>query len=211
MANLLLYAGEDTLVSSILGLGFFGDNGFSSPVGINSYQGRTFVTNASGTSESFECNNNKYLAPSSVIHGQTGIGILLTELPNELATVNIRFTHGSPIYVQFGKIYIFDGTFTDGQPNKTTPPSEMTFQGAEIVHPSNVQTDIGNGDSTWSNISTFGSNWLVLTDSPGSLGSRNGGPVPILSTRHDWYIAMSCSPTQLGSKQFGVSVELEYL
>lgn len=211
MAVLRLYAGEDTVVPTGYGLGFFGDDGFSAPVQVGVYQGRTFVTNASGTSENFECNNNKYLSPTTVINGQDGSGILLTELPNELATINIRFTHSSSIYTQLGKVYIFDGTYTGIQPNKTTPPTGLTFYGAEIVHPSNIQTDIGNGDASWIDLTVPGANWLVLTDSPGELGVRNGGPVSILDDRHDWYIALSCTPTELGNKQFGIVVEHEYL
>lgn len=211
MATLNLYAGENTLVPANLGLGFFGNDGFGAPVIVGEYQGRTFIANASGTSENFECNNNKYLAPSSVLHGQAGSGILLTELPNELATINIRFTHGNPIYTQFGKMYIYDGTSDGIVPNKTTPPTGMDFYGAEIIHPTNIQTNVGNGDGTWNEITTSGSNWLTLTNSPGTLGVRDGGPSYILDDRHDWYVALSCSPTQLGSKQFGVLVELEYL
>ncbi len=210
MAILELYAGEDTVVPPDYGLGFFGDDGFSAPVTIGSYQGRTFVSNASGTLENFECNNNKYIAPSSLVHGQTGSGILLTELPNELATINIRFTHGANIYVQLPKMYIYDGT-SNGNVNKVTPPTGMAFYGAEIIHPGNIQTDVGNGDTAWIDLSTSGSNWLSLTASPGRLGVRDGGPVPILSNRHDWYIALSCSPTQLGNKLFGIFIELEYL
>lgn len=211
MADLKLYAGEDTVIPVGFGLGFFGNDGFSTPVTVGEYQGRTFITNASGTSENFECNNNKYLAPSYVLHGQAGSGILLTELPNELATINIRFTHVSQIYTQLCKMYIYDGTNNGIIPNKTSPPTGMSFYGAEIIHPTRIQTDIGNGNAEWTELTTLGSNWLTITDSPGELGVRNGGPSYILDYRHDWYIALSCSPTQLGSKQFGVLIELEYL
>jgi hypothetical protein len=211
MATLSLYTGENTIVPTDYGLGFFGNDGFGAPVVIGTYQGRTFVTNASGTVENFECNNNKYLAPSSVIYGQAGSGILLTELPNELATINIRFTHGTTIYTQLCKIYIYDGTSQGIFPNICNPPTGMSFYAAEIVHPSNIQTDIGHGNSIWSEVTTSGANSLNITNSPGELGVRNGGPSYILDDRHDWYIALSCSPTELGNKQFGVFVTLEYL
>ena len=54
MTTLAVYAGEDTLVSASSGLGFFGDDGFGNAVAIGSYNGHTFVTNASGTIQGFE-------------------------------------------------------------------------------------------------------------------------------------------------------------
>ncbi len=211
MATLELYAGEDTLVPASSGLGFFGDTGFSAAVAIGSYNGRTFVTNASGAVESFECNNNKYNGASGVIHGQEGSGIALRNLPNELATINIRFTHGSAIFTQQAKLYVFDGSFTGGLANKTTPASNLTFLVAEIRHQSRIQTvESVYSDAVWSDISASGSNYISVVNSPGLNGVRKAG-FEELSAQHDWYVALSCTPTQLGDKQFGATFELEYL
>jgi len=211
MATINLYAGEDTLVSTSSGLGFYGDNGFDDPVVIGEYQGHTFVTNSSGTVQGWECNNNKYNDVSGVIHGQEGSGLLLSNLPNELATANIRFSHGSAIYCQRVRLWICDGTFTGTTSNKERPAENLTFKAAEIRHPSQLQTvESSYTDSEWSDLSASGSNYITLVDSPGLNGVRQGG-FEELSTRHDWYVAMSCTPTQLGDKQFGVTVELEYL
>ncbi len=211
MATLNLYAGENTLVPTASGLGFFGAIGFDSSLAIGTYNGRTFVTNASGTVQGFECNNNKYKSSTDVTHGQTSSGITLTRLPNELATANIRFTHGSSIFCQNVKIYIFDGTFTGTAANKTLPAENLTFQIAEIRHRNNLQTTVSSySDASWTDVSASGSNWITLVASPGTKGQREGG-FEVLSTRHDWYVAMSCTPTQLGNKQFGVTVDLEYL
>ncbi len=211
MPTLELYAGEDTQVSASSGLGFFGDNGFNAPVVIGEYNGHTFVTNASGTVQGFECNNNKHDGASGVIHGQTSSGIALKNLPNELATINLRFTHASDIYCQQVKLYVFDGTFTDGVANKTVSVDNLTFYGAEIRHRSRLQTvESAYSDAGWSDISASGSNYIALVDSPGLNGRRNGG-FEELSVRHDWYIALTCTPTQLGDRQFGITAELEYL
>lgn len=211
MATLELFAGEDTLVSASSGLGFFGDDGFDAAIAVGSYNGHTFVTNASGTIQSFECNNNKYDGASEVIHGQSGSGISLQNLPNELATMNIRFTHGAAVYCQQVKMYIFDGSFTGGSANKTIPADNLTFYAAEIRHRSRLQTlESSYSDAAWSDVSSSGSNYIAVVNSPGLNGAREGG-FEELSDQHDWYIAMSCTPTQLGDKQFGMTFELEYL
>jgi hypothetical protein len=211
MATLELYAGENTLVSTSSGLGFFGDEGFDDAIPIGSYNGHTFVTNSSGTVQGFECNNNKYDTASQVIHGQESSGISLQNLPNELAAINIRFTHGSAIYCQQAKLWIFDGSFTGSSANKDRPAENLTFYAAEIRHRSRLQTiESTYSDASWSDVSASGSNYIGLVNSPGLNGAREGG-FEELSTRHDWYIALSCTPTQLGDKQFGITFELEYL
>lgn len=211
MALLELYTGEDTLISTGFGLGFFGDEGFGAPVIIGGYNGHTFVTNASGTVQGFECNNNKYNGVSGVIHGQESSGIFLQNLPNELATINIRFTHGSAIYCRFAKLWVFDGSFTDSLANKEKPAENLTFYVAEIRHQSRLQTvESTYSDASWSNVSASGSNYISVVNSPGLNGTREAG-FEELSTQHDWYIAMTCTPTQLGDKQFGISWECEYL
>ncbi|RLC89054.1 MAG: hypothetical protein DRJ03_00390 [Chloroflexi bacterium] len=211
MATLELYAGEDTLVSASSGLGFFGDDGFNDAVPIGGYNGHTFVTNASGTVESFECNNNKHNGASGVIHGQESSGIALRQLPNELATVNVRFTHGSAVYCQQAKLWVFDGSFVGGVANKEIPAENLTFYAAEIRHKSNRQAVTSvYSDASWADVSASGSNYISLVNSPGLNGAREGG-FEELSTQHDWYAALTCTPTQLGDKQFGMTFELEYL
>jgi len=211
MATLELYAGENTLVPVSSGLGFFGDNGFDAAVPIGDYNGHTFVTNASGTTEKFECNNNKYNTSTTVIHGQESSGVLLTSLPNELATINVRFTHGSAVFAQSAKFYIYDGSTVGGSANKLVPAPNLTFQTAEIRHRSRLQTVVSPySDSVWSDVSASGSNYIALVSSPGLNGVREAG-FEELSTQHDWYIALTCSPTQLGDKQFGMTFEMEYL
>jgi len=210
MPILELYAGEDTLVPTTSGLGFFGDVGFDSAIAIGNYNGHTFVTNASGVVEGFECNNNKYDGISGVIHAQQG-SLSLVNLPNELATINIRFTHGVSVFAQQARLYVFDGSFTGIVANKTIPASNLTFQVAEIRHRSRLQTIASTySDTVWSDVSASGSNFIAVVNSPGLNGIREAG-FEELSTQHDWYIAMACTPTQLGDKLFGMTFELEYL
>lgn len=211
MPTLELYAGEDTLVPTSSGLGFFGDDGFVAPVVIGEYNGHTFVTNASGTVQGFECNNNKYGSSSTVIHAQESSGISLRNLPNELATINLRFTHGEAVRCQGAKIWIFDGSFTGDIANKDRPAENLTFYVAEIRHRSRLQTvESSYSNASWTDVSASGSNYKSLVSSPGYRGVRQGGGEE-LSTQHDWYVAMTCTPTQLGDKQFGMTFECEYL
>lgn len=205
-----LYAGEDQLVPEGFGLGFFGDGGFGFPVSIGEFQGRTFVTNASGTSENFEVNNNKKISNTEVVYGQEGSGITLTALPNILATANFRFEHptSDSVQTQNARLYIYDGSSTGGTPNKTTEQPGIEFWAAEIRHQDEIQVDNGLGDSAWQEIN--GSVFLELIDSPGTSGIRPDG-IFTTDSRHDWYIAMSVSPSEFGDKQFGMVFELEFL
>ncbi|KKM90127.1 hypothetical protein LCGC14_1241720, partial [marine sediment metagenome] len=121
MAQADIYLGEDVLLTAGLGVGFFGDAGFGAPILVGEFNGRTFVTDASGVSEGFEANNNKRLGADTVINGQEGSGIDLTQLPNSLATINIRFQNAVAVRTLAPKFYIFDGTFDgSGIPNFTT-------------------------------------------------------------------------------------------
>lgn len=208
MATLSIYLGEDQLLPDDLGIGFFGNDGFGAPVIIGEYNGRTFVTNTSGTSENFECNNTKFLHASGTILGQTGSGILLTELPNHLATFNVRFGHPQSVRAASPKLYIYDGTETDDEPNKENDPSGLTCYCAEIRHTGVIQDDTGLGDIQWMNI--HGSTFLSMVESPGTSGIRPYG-IYTYDTRHDWYVAMTVTPTLHGNKQFGMYFELEFV
>ena len=209
MAQADIYLGEDVLLTAGLGVGFFGDAGFGAPILVGEFNGRTFVTDASGVSEGFEANNNKRLGADTVINGQEGSGIDLTQLPNSLATINIRFQNAVAVRTLAPKFYIFDGTFDgSGIPNFTTAQTGLTMWCAELLHTDEEQTDTGTGDSSWLDIN--GSTFLSLIDSPGELGLRPGGSFTT-DTRHDWYIAMSCAPTELGDKAFGLYFAVEFL
>lgn len=209
MAEIKLYAGEDQLVESPLGLGFYGEDGFGSPIAKNQFNGRTFAADASGTTEGFECNNNKWISSTGVLKGQSGSGILLTELPNILSTANFRFSHSTAVQTQSARLFIFDGTYDgNGDANRNNDPSGLTAYCAEIRHTDPIQNDNGIGDSTWQDVK--GASSLTLISSPGISGLRPLGSLTT-ETRHDWYVAMSPTPTIFGSKYFGMLFETEFL
>ena len=209
MAQIDIYLGEDVRLTTGFGVGFFGNGGFGAPILIGAFNGHTFVTDVSGVQEGFEANNNKRLDATRVIHGQQGSGINLTQLPNSRATINVRFENAETVTTTTPKFYVFDGSFdASGIPNFTTPQTGLTMFCAEILHTTEEQVDDGLGDSAWIDIN--GAVFLSLIDSPGTLGLRPGGAFTS-DTRHDWYVAMSCTPLELGDKNFGLYVEVEFL
>ncbi len=209
MAEIRLYVGEDQVLPSSSGLGFYGNNGFADPVAVGDFNGRTFVTNVGGDTEGFECNNNKRTDVSGLILGQVGSGILLTQLPNRLGTVNVRFTHASAVKTLSAILQVYDGSVDgNGDPNKDNDPIGLSFYTAQIRHQSDVQDNTGLGDSEWTD--TKGATSLSLVASPGISGLRPSGP-DTTDVRHDWYVAMSTTPNELGDKLFGMYVELEFV
>lgn len=218
------------------GLGFYG-SAFGVSVPIGSQQVTTFVTNADGTVQGARLNNTA-LATSGTqstkgtvsINGQSPIS--LENLPNYLCPLNIRFTHSTPVRVQNCKLRIFDRNNID------RPASGVTTWVYEARHPSELETVAslnfrGNSDATPSN----GFTWkefdptpgqydeLTFTSSPGvsglntntndtvtALGYTSRSGISLVSTRHDWYVAISSEPESIGSKtQYGLYFTVEYL
>src|SRR4051812_22609336 len=110
MATIEFYAGEGNNINALSGsgIGFFGDSGFGYSIPVGSYNGRTFITDSTGTAQGPEADNCKYLSSGTVIYGQTGSGIALRQLPNYQASLNVRFTHTAPALVQNVFIYGYD-------------------------------------------------------------------------------------------------------
>ncbi len=204
MAQIDFFA--DTFNLNGSGLGFYGA-GFGQSVDVGDYQNTTFITNANGTAQGQQVNNVRYLNSFSGVVGSASSGILLTQIPNYLATLNVRFTHTSAIKAQNVKCRIYDRI------NINNDPSGLICQVAELIHPSTIQTETGSGDTQW--INTYGSGSIQnLAPSPGTSGefSGTGSNSTRSDTRHDWYLALSESPSSIGSKLFnGLYISLEYL
>lgn len=205
MALVEFYAGEGSNINNLAGsgLGFYGDSGFGYSVPVGSYNGRTFITDSTGTAQGPEADNCKYLTSSTVVLGQTGSGVNLRQVPNYLSSLNIRFTHSPAVQAQNVKIYGYDRS------NKNNNPSGVNLYAAEIIHPNTTQGLTGSGSTTWANIKGSGTT-LTLASSPGTSGLSPNGPATT-DTRHDWYLALSATPTSVGAKEFGLYFELEYL
>jgi hypothetical protein len=236
MATLSFYAGStsiDNLAGS--GLGFFGSS-FGSSVTVSAFQDTSFITNSDGTTQGASANNVKFLDSASGITASATAGTGIKFIPNDKATLNIRFTHDSAIKTQNVRVCVFD------RYDKDYPASGVTTRVAELIHTSALLSVEGSGDEYWwgstghdgtdvqgsfqgspnpdvrlpINSYTVGGSGIVvpLSDSPCASGSLagNGTGSQQTATQHDWYIAMSASPDSIGSKtQYGLYVSLEYL
>lgn len=204
MAQIDFYASDFNLNGS--GLGFYG-GGFGVSVDVGTYQSTTFVTNSAGTAQGAQVNNIKYQNTASGIINSATSGVWLNQIPNYLATLNVRFTHSTPVKIQNAIARIYDRS------DVNNAPSGLTAKMAELIHPDTVQNGNGSGDATW--YTPAGSSVTVpLASSPGISGlyAGNGTNSIRQDTRHDWYIAISESPDSIGSKTMNAFyVSLEYL
>ncbi len=188
-------------IGSGSGLGFFGAGGVGYSIPVTSpatYNSRTFITQGDGTSSGAEGNNNKYvtaLAPTGVIWGQISedSAVALTRMSNAKSTMNIRFTHGTPVQTQNAEFRAYDRVAI------TNSPSGIIMFGAQVIHTATAYTNTGSGDSTWVSMSGA-SPKLTLYDSPGATGVEAQAGGDQADTRHDWFVALSLTPTSVGSK-----------
>lgn len=205
MASIGFYAGENFSIYDVSssGLGFFGA-GFGISLPVSTYNSRTFITNSVGNVEGPEVDNVKWVSSTGAILGQSGTPILLTQIPNYLATLNVRFEHSSGVKTMNSEFRIFDRS------NINNPPSGVTCRIAQIIHPATTQTNVGSGSATWVLGSGSGSK-LTLVDSPGTSGYSPTG-INTIDSRHDWYLAISVTPDSVGAKNnFGAYLSTEYL
>lgn len=227
---------EATLIRHDLGsgLGFYG-GGFGISVPVAGYQDTTFVTSADGTTQAVQTQNTKYVSESGLSFNDvapTGT----SGVPNYKAPLNIRFTHDSAVSVQNCKLRIFDRS------DIGTHATEVTTKAYELRHPNPLDghsankghlAHRGSANHSWTEYDpTEGGTPpdLTLTSSPGTSGLNTiaGDPLPTgdtvyfnyktkegtahQATRHDWYLALSASPTTIGSKtNYGLYFTLEYI
>lgn len=204
MAQISFFGDQTIEIPSTSGIGLYGST-FGSSVAVGSYQTRTFITNSTGTTEAPEIDNTRKVSASGVVVGSygDGSGIHLKQLPNYLATLNIRFTHSSAVQTTNTKLYGYDRVSIDNA------PSGIELYAAAIVHPNLVQDMTGSGSAAWVQLTGSGS-YLTLTGSPGTSGySPNGTGTS--DTRHDYFAAVSATPTSVGAKLAGLYLSLEYL
>lgn len=213
MAALISFYATDPDDSSInnlsgSGLAFFGAGGISSSVQVGQFQQNTYIDNAAGTAtNAIKVNNVSWVDPGS---GQIAGSEIryLRAIPNYLSTLNIRFTNDTPVKTQNAQIRIYDRVNIDNNPSGVIPKLGI------CCHPWTTQAPDGSGDINWrtlggsGNIATF--NDFPSTTSPGSGGFSPNGP-NTLDTRHDFFVFLSCAPTQIGSSLFALSASLEYL
>lgn len=223
----------DYIDHSQSGIGFFG-GGFGLSVPVDSYQDNTFITNSDGTAEGLKLMNTKYDSVSGVKHN-TANAVDNNTIPNYYAPLNIRFTHEEAVRVKNCQLRIFDRS------DITKHASGVTTEVYEIRHPEGVPAGDDKAlhwrpsqDHSWTTFVYDGVtnevSALSLTESPGMSGlngddtdeanaNLNTIGLPYTfdeaghqSIRHDWYVALSASPDEIGSKtDFGLYFTVEYL
>jgi len=209
MATISFYA-DGNQIGGGSGLGFYGDAGFGASVTVSAWQGRTFITNSTGTARGPEGDNIKYVNSGSGILGTVGTGIGIDAWPYTQASLQIKFDHTTTVRVQNPEIRIYDRSDIDNA------ASGVTTKMAEICHPWPSQTPVTTGsgvnEGRW--YTPRGeSATMSLSPSPGPTGVFVGnGNSSYSSTVHDWYLGISASPDSIGSKtKYGLYVSLEYL
>ena len=221
--------GQEILHATGSGVGFYGST-FGISVPIASYQDTTYVTNGDGTAQGSQLSNCKYPGTATGVSIQGSAATLLTNLPNYQAPLNVRFSHDSAVMVQNCKLRIFDRS------DITNHASGVLTYVYESRHPSDSPSV---GDLAMHGSSSSAGEWtaydgtgsvdvMILTDSPGISGTNTSttdsegsdstlkwvtrGGTTHESTRHDWYLALSASPTTIGSKtNYGLYFTCEYL
>ena len=201
-------------------LGFFSSSGFGSPIAIGGYNGRSFITDSSGIAMGAEGNNCQYINPTGVVLGQSGSGLLLSQIPNSLSSLNIRATFDTAVRCLNTKLFIWDSISTSITGNTAPMATNLNCFTYEVSHLSNTQTNIGSGGPSANTISgvhawTTWSGGAVcsgvpLTASPGTSGMRPSGSSTV-DNRMDWYVALSVSPVGAGSKSWGLWMQTDYL
>jgi len=206
MSDISFYAGETAQIFNLngSGIGLYGAS-FGQSVPVGGWNSSTFVTDSNGTIQGIQADNISYAGhPNSGTANGAG-PYDLTHIPNQLATLNIRFTNDSAVTTQNGEVRIYDRS------NINNNPSGVTCLLCELIHIDPVVGAGGSGDASWS--STMGGSGVTLpiVDSPATSGFSPLGSNSS-DTQHDWYLAITASPDSIGSKtQFGLYVAIEYL
>ena len=169
-----------------------------------------------------------------------GASIGNSGLPNYQCPLNIRFTHSEEVAVQNCRLRIFDRSDIDTNAQGVeTQVYEARHPHPEQVFTTDVRSLALRGlgtDHGWveyvETTPASAPSDMVLTSSPGASGlntaASDNGSLPAThdgfknwvtaegeahrSIQHDWYIALSASPTSIGSKtDYGLYFTLEYL
>jgi hypothetical protein len=215
MATITFYGGEGATIVPMTGsgLGFYGPGGFGTSVRVNEWQDNTYITDSAGAVQGTKCDNVKYAAPGSgEIAGSTILA--LRDIPNQLATLNIRFTHPTAVKTSNAYVRTYDRVSINN------PPSGCQIYLAEAVHPwadSQPTGPLGSGSTTWKNPGGSGGTVnavtydtpLALAASPGTSGLSPSGSNTV-DAQHDWYVMATASPDSLSAHLAALYFTVEY-
>lgn len=205
MATITFYGQNGTVDLGGSGLGFYG-SAFGNSIAVSEYNDTTYITNTAGNAQGPALSNIKYLSSDSgLVDGTKTLNVL--DISNSYG-LNIRFEHSSAVQVQNAQIFCYyDSVGTD--------VSGCVVKMLELAHPSPSESGLlGSGSTVFEEISGTGS-ILELHDSPATSGLHigdSGGNSTFADTRHDYYVAISMSPSIIGSRTGNrMGISLEYL
>lgn len=192
------------------GVGFFGAS-FGTSVQVGEYQDSSFICDSDGGADNGETQltNCKFDSPSgTIINGATSV--VPSAVPINSGTLNIRFTYtDSAVKTQNCQLRIFNRTNINVGAVGVTTQVLQICNGGSGVTTSGTLLSPGTHPG-WIAPSGSGTT-MALLNSAGSGGLSPSGS-DTQDMRHDWYVALSATPTSIGSKElFGLYVQLEYL
>jgi len=166
--------------------------------------------------------------------------INLSRLPNYLTTLNIRFEHETPVIASQPKIIIFDRSaitqhavdvktyvYEARHPLAGQDKTNLAHRGKAENHWSTFDPGVGGNPTPMSLSNSPGPSGLNTTVSDTGAGTDyfnylstlpgvsvndydKGGAGEFM--RHDWYIALSSSPIEIGQKrEYGLYFTVDYL
>lgn len=202
--NFLMRTLDDVEIdTSGYALGFYGPKGRLDNVEIDDWQGSSFLVDKGGTEGEVHVRNTKFSTSKTAYLDGSSSSTVLRNIPNFLATLNIRFLHTEDIFISYASCKFYDGIDTANQ------PAGLDIRVAEIRHPGLLQNDdSGTGYKNWQDVGD-GSEF-ILKQSPGTLGVKSNSVGYWVDDQHDWYLAISVSPDDIGSRTFGLQVQIEY-
>lgn len=202
--NFIMRTLQDVAIDpSNYALGFYGA-GENEHVEIGEYQTKTFLVDKGGTVGEVQCRNVTYASDTTgyVDHVQTPVN--LRNIPNYQATLNIRLLQPEDVFVALAEAKFYNGY------DENIPPDGLNIKVAELRH-TNTRLNVvaGGSDSEW--FDAENGEWFRLTQSPGERGVKSNSFGLWVGDQHDWYLAISVSPEEIGSRVFGLQVRLEYI
>jgi len=169
-------------------VGFYGP-GFGLSVKVGEYNETTYRTTEDGQTNGTALPNLRYANTSGAYVGPSIIAAELVSVLNNESTIRVRLTTDSAVQTQNAEFRTFDKTSID------SAPSGVDVFSAEIINPSGT----GTGDVNWTQIQGSGT-VLGLDDQTTA------------STEHNFYIALSATPTSIGEKtNFAFYFQAEFL
>jgi hypothetical protein len=171
-------------------IGFYGP-GFGLSVRVGDFNEGTYRTSEDGQTDGSALPNLRWANVSGAYVAGEITATHLLEVLNSEATLRIELMTDVAVTTQNGVFRTFDKSSINN------PPSGVDVYAAEIR---NTAGPIGSGDSLW--IPNLGGSGTVL----------DVDDKTVAATTHNWWIALSATPTSIGEKtNFAFYFETEFL